>query len=129
MNAMIRAGARRGSRPGLLDRLRGASPLDNSRQERLNTQMVAYEDAARRGDPIAAQIADEKIEELLTEARAARQQASSAPDAPQAPPSTSFDGGVRRRSASTRQPPNMNRVILGAAAERRAIAAAARDSV
>lgn len=78
---------------GVLDRLRGATPLADDRQERLNVQLSAYEDATRRGDHIAAQMADEKIEALLSEARAARQETQRQTN----PPAPSFDGGFRGR--------------------------------
>jgi hypothetical protein len=118
MNRLIVANARRGTRTvGLVDRLRGTPPLDVDRQERLNLAMADYEHALKRGDDIAAQIADEKVDALLNESRAARQE-------PQ-PPAPSFDGGARR-SVSTRPPPNMNGLIARSLAERRALAAAVR---
>jgi len=93
MNDFIRQAAGRGERSGLIDRLRGTAPLGDDRQERLNVQMAAYEDAIRREDHIAAQIADEKIDAVLSEARAERQQT----ERPAEEPHTSFDGGVRGR--------------------------------
>jgi hypothetical protein len=102
MNARLKQ-VRRGG--GLMDRLRGAAPLGDDRQERLNVQMAAYEDGIRRGDHTAAQIADERIEGLLNEARAERESTVGQPE-----PAPSFDGGVRR-SATRRPPANMNGVF------------------
>jgi hypothetical protein len=91
MNRLIRESRPRQPGLGLIDRLRGVGALGSDRQERLNAQMAAYEDAVRHGDHIAARMADEKIESLLSEARAARQPEK------QQEAVTSFDGGARGR--------------------------------
>jgi len=97
MNELIVRSARRGERSrGLIDRLQGATPLGDERQRALNEQMTAYETAARHGDDIGAELADTRIERLLNDARAARQQADQ-------PPTSSFDGGSH--GARTVAPP------------------------
>ncbi len=122
MNRLILAGARRGERTvGLMDRLRGTR-LDESRQERLRTQLANYESAIHRGDDVAAAVADDAIEKLLNESRQARQQQQSQQSRPS---SVSWDGGVRR-PVTRPQPADMNKTILAAARERRALAEAAR---
>jgi len=124
MNAFL-AGARRSQRGrggGVLERLRGAAPLTDDRQDLLNVQLAAYENAARRGDSIAADVADERISTLLDEARTARQQAE-----PATPPAPSFDGGVRRSIRRT-PPVDMNHQMKVAIADRDAIRQHARES-
>lgn len=126
MNARILQASGRGTRKpgsaGLIDKLVGATPLDEDRAERLTGQLAAYEDASRREDPVAAQIADEAIGALLDEARAQRQSNDGQPPAP-----SGFDGGVRR--PATRKPAGtMNGALRGLVAERKALAEAARES-
>ncbi len=127
MNSFIRQASGRGERRqvGLVDRLRGTSALSADRRERLNLALANYEDAARREDPIAAEIPDEKIEKLLAESRAAQEPAPSAGE-PAAAPAVNFDSGVRRPVSRT-APPNMNEVIGRSRAERRAVAASSHD--
>jgi hypothetical protein len=100
MNALIRAGAGRGERrEGLMDRMSGTGPLGDERDRRLNEAMAAYEDAARRGDEVARELADQAIESVLTEARGARLAAEEA-ERQQAGPT---DGGAGVRGK--RPPP------------------------
>jgi hypothetical protein len=121
MNSFIAAAAR-GERPGLIDRLQGTPPLEHDRRERLNAALAEHEAAQRQGDHIAAQIADEQIEGILTEARAA---ADAAKGQAPAPTGSGFDGGVRR-AVPVREPVDMNRHITRAVRERQALADAAR---
>lgn len=100
MNDFIRRAAGRGDRPGVLERLRGTSPLGADRQERLNVQMAAYETAARRRDHVAAEIADERIERLLDEARAERVAAAAA-----ARETAEAKAAEQRRAEALSEPP------------------------
>ncbi len=118
MNELILRGARR-SRGGLIDRLRG-SELSEDRQSGLNEAMSAYEAAARRRDEVGMERADARIDMLLSEARAARQQAEPPPEA------ISFDGGVRR-AVRPYSPPDMNAYISRRAMERNALRAEAAE--
>jgi hypothetical protein len=91
MNSFILSHRRNGA--GLMDRLRGTPQLGDDRGDRLNAALAEHEAAQRQHDHIAAQIADEKIEAVLAEARQAADAAEG-----QAPPAGSgFDGGVRDR--------------------------------
>jgi hypothetical protein len=119
MNRMIAAAARRDT--GLMDRV--TAPLDNDRQERLNFQMAAYEDAVKRGDDVAAGVADTQIEKLLAEARAAQTPQEGQEPAP--PTGSGFDGGVRT-AFPVKDQTNMNGFIVRRIAERKALTAAAR---
>jgi hypothetical protein len=119
MNELILQSARRRERTGLIDRLRGAAPLGDDRQERLNYLLSEHESAARRGDAVAAEMADVQIGKLLDAARAAK-----APEPAAPAPTPQFDGGVRRPVQRPR-PVSMNTVIRQARAERRAAEAAA----
>lgn len=121
MNSFLMRAAGRAERPGVLDRLRGTAPLSDERQERLNTQLANHDAAVRRGDVIAAEVADHQIDKLLDEGRAERAEAAKQ----QEPPTTRFDGGVRR-PVNRRPPPNMNGLIVRSVAERTALTAAAR---
>jgi hypothetical protein len=93
MNSFIAAAAR-GERPGLIDRLQGTPPLEHDRRERLTAAMAEHEGGQRQGDHIAAQLADEKIEAVLAEAR---QAADAATQGQEPPAGSGFDGGVHNR--------------------------------
>jgi len=113
--------SQRGRAEGLLERLRGATPLDDDRQERLNVQMAAFEEASRRGDSVGVGLADERISVLLDEARAERQ-AATPPE-----PRSGFDGGVRASVGRTK-PVDMNGQIRRVVADREALRQHARES-
>jgi hypothetical protein len=89
MNDFILQSAGRG---GLIDRLNGTPQLGQDRLRRLNAALAEHEAAQRQGNHVAAEIADEKIEAVLTEARQA------AGGQEPAPP-VSFDGGYRGRQS------------------------------
>lgn len=122
--------ARRDRPIGLLDRLHGVGRLNDNRQERLNLAMANYEDAIKRGDDVAAGIADTQIEKLLAESRAEHREGavSNVGQTAEPAPVPQFDGGVRR-PVVRQEPPNMNRLIAGHARASRALAQAARESV
>lgn len=119
MNKLIadRYHARRG--PGVVGRVAGAR-LDDERQRAFQEALSATERAHKAGDPIVIQQAEEKLDAVLDEVRAAHQ-----PAEPPQEPAVSFDGGVRR-PVRPYEPANMNRHIAGAIRERRALAQAAR---
>lgn len=97
MNALIVAASRRGertSRLGLIDRLRGTGPLDDDRQERLNAALSDIERAIRASDDLGRDMAEARLDAVLKEARAAREEHRSA-EQPVAPPQSGFDGGFR----------------------------------
>lgn len=127
MNRLI-AQAARGNRDGLLDRLRGSGRLDEHRQACLNAAMADLEAAARRGDEIARDMADERVEAILAESRAARQQAASnvgySPEPPA--PAPSFDGGVRKPITRSERS-DMNAAIRGELDAQDAVAQRARE--
>lgn len=107
---------------GVIDHLRDIDTSDRAAALAQVTQ--DFDRAAKAGDETAMAIADDRIDRLFAEARAARQQA----ETDHQEPPVSFDGGVRR-PLIRRQRPSMNTVIQGAVAAQRAVEAMARDSV
>lgn len=101
MNELIRSARPRRS-VGLIDKLRTTPPLGNDRAERLHRLVNEHENAVRRGDDVAAAIADDRLDRLFEEARSAREPgaeaASNIGQTPAEPPAPvpSFDGGPRR---------------------------------
>ena len=78
--------------------------------------MTEHEHAVKRGDAIGAEMADERIDAVLNEARAERQ-----PE-----PAPSFDGGVRRPVAPPQRPLTLQHLIGREMDAREAVAAHAR---
>ncbi len=95
MNELISGRVAARSRAGLIDRLRSAAPLDDDRQARFHRLHADYEGAIRRGDDMAAAVADHAIDKLLEESRAASV-SSNVGQAPE-PPAPNFSGGFRGR--------------------------------
>jgi hypothetical protein len=121
MNAALLQASGRGTRQaGLLDRVRGTTPL-GERQGRLNEALVAYETASRRGDETAKQLADETIEQVLAEARIEKQTADRSEIVRQAanePPVRSTTTGqfLARQQAESRTRPTPGTQIESAGA-------------
>lgn len=100
MNRLI-ASRRSITRSGLIDRLTGATPLTDNRQESFNRAVASYEGALRRGAEEEAAVWDHRIDAILDESRAERRaalvsnvgQSESAAPAP----TPQFGGGVRGR--------------------------------
>ena len=101
---------------GLIDRLKADPVTEPSRASRFRELVIDHERALKAGDDIAAAIADNALDRLFDESRAATKEAepvsnggrSVAPGATevtnsgQSAPVPSFDGGARRGRAITR---------------------------
>jgi hypothetical protein len=97
----------------------GRAPRRDTRTEfarRYSDLCEDYAQAVNSGDEIAIEMANQRIDELVAEARAARAAAQ-----PEAPPPVSFDGGVRGRRPGP-APPAGARVESAAQLFRRALA-------
>jgi hypothetical protein len=114
---------------GVVDALGETGSLTAERRERLHDLTRQHEDAARRRDADTMALVDHQLDDLLSSARAEREQAEQAAQqaAQQAEPRVSWDGGVRR-SVVRRDPPSMNGTIGRAVAQRRAVEAWGRDN-
>jgi len=114
MNTMLSRAATRQRDVGLIDKLKSTPPLENDRAERFHRLVADHEQAVRRGDDVAAAIADDQLDRLFAEARAARE---AEPDVSNvghpAPEPISFDGGARGRRPvqARRRPANLGDVM------------------
>ena len=102
MNELIASSVRSRRTVGIIDKLKSTPPLEDERAERFHRLVAEHENAVRRGDDVAAAIADDRLDRLFEEARSAREPgaeaASNVGQSPAEPPVPvpSFDGGVRR---------------------------------
>jgi hypothetical protein len=91
MNQLIVRAARRGA--GVMDRL--PARLDEQRASEFHEALSAAERAIKAGDATGRDIAEARLDRILDDARAARQEAAGQPTPELAGPG--FDGGVRGR--------------------------------
>ncbi len=109
---------------GLIDRLKADPVTEPSRAVRFRELVIEHERALKAGDVVAAAIADDALDQLFDESRAAAKEAATeatpAVDnvAEPAPEPISFDAGVRgrrpvrgRSAAARRRPANLGDVI------------------
>jgi hypothetical protein len=108
MNAMIAEGATRGQRltMGALARLAGGQPQEESSRARLSRLLAASADARQAGDEIAVAVAENAIDKLIADTRAARAEqprddqgrfVGADQHADHSGEPLDFDGGVRGR--------------------------------
>ena len=113
MNGVLRAQFERtrGISTGGVDRLAGVPTTEQAR-ERLSQALNDCESAHRRGDETEIAIVEDRLDQLIAESRASREQPR---DEQGRFAGGSFDGGVRQ---SVKKPQGMNGLLKGLATAR-----------
>jgi hypothetical protein len=104
MNRMFVAAARRGERVGPFGRTGEPTPSSPVLRERLSAALNDLEAAQRAGDDVMVEVHDSRVDQVVSEARAARAQREQLRD--EGGRFAGFDGGVR--GSHTRPTPGLS---------------------